>query len=140
MFLSLVTLTKLSTKQGKARRFPKDDSEIMATERTDADWESFIQSNISDSFSSSTTDLLLAAGPALASISSPTDPRFPLAIDHTLLKPDATPAQIDALCDEAIKYGFKVGNQPKKRERLFTLLCFLGWTSRKWLLHNSSHI
>jgi deoxyribose-phosphate aldolase len=27
-------------------------------------------------------------------------------IDHTLLKPDATYAQIDALCDEAIKFGF----------------------------------
>ena len=29
-------------------------------------------------------------------------------IDHTLLKPDATPAQITVLCDEAKKYGFKV--------------------------------
>jgi deoxyribose-phosphate aldolase len=27
-------------------------------------------------------------------------------IDHTLLKPDATYAQIDTLCDEAIKFGF----------------------------------
>lgn len=27
-------------------------------------------------------------------------------IDHTLLKPDATPAQIEALCDEAIRYRF----------------------------------
>lgn len=27
-------------------------------------------------------------------------------IDHTLLKPEALPAQIDALCDEAEKYGF----------------------------------
>jgi deoxyribose-phosphate aldolase len=27
-------------------------------------------------------------------------------IDHTLLKPDATYAQIDTLCDEAVKYGF----------------------------------
>lgn len=73
-------------------------------ERTDADWDSFVQSKISDIFSSSSS----VAGP-LASISSPTDPRLPLAIDHTLLKPDATPAQIDSLCDEAIKYGFKVG-------------------------------
>jgi hypothetical protein len=30
-------------------------------------------------------------------------------IDHTLLKPDTTPAQIDQLCDEAIQYKFKVG-------------------------------
>lgn len=29
-------------------------------------------------------------------------------IDHTLLKPDATPAQITVLCEEAKKYGFKV--------------------------------
>ena len=26
-------------------------------------------------------------------------------IDHTLLKPEATPAQIDRLCDEAREYG-----------------------------------
>ncbi|KAF8075318.1 hypothetical protein FPV67DRAFT_1620316 [Lyophyllum atratum] len=30
-----------------------------------------------------------------------------LTIDHTLLKPDATPSQIDVLCDEALKYRFK---------------------------------
>ena len=28
------------------------------------------------------------------------------AIDHTLLKPEATPEQIDALCDEALRFGF----------------------------------
>lgn len=27
-------------------------------------------------------------------------------IDHTLLRPEATPTQIDALCDEALEYGF----------------------------------
>lgn len=27
-------------------------------------------------------------------------------IDHTLLKPDTTPEQIEALCDQALKYGF----------------------------------
>lgn len=27
-------------------------------------------------------------------------------IDHTLLKPEATPADIDRLCDEAVQYGF----------------------------------
>ena len=31
-------------------------------------------------------------------------------IDHTLLKPDATPAQIIVLCEEAKKYGFKVND------------------------------
>ena len=29
-------------------------------------------------------------------------------IDHTLLKPDATPAQVAVLCEEAKKHGFKV--------------------------------
>ena len=33
-------------------------------------------------------------------------------IDHTLLKPDATPAQITVLCEEAKRYGFKV-NPPR---------------------------
>ena len=28
-------------------------------------------------------------------------------IDHTLLSPDALPSQADAICDEAMKYGFK---------------------------------
>lgn len=42
-----------------------------------------------------------------SSISKP-DAAFARYIDHTLLKPDATPAQIDALCDEALKYNFKV--------------------------------
>jgi len=35
------------------------------------------------------------------------DATFALAIDHTLLKPDATPAQIDSLCEQAILYKFK---------------------------------
>ncbi len=32
-------------------------------------------------------------------------------IDHTLLKPDATRADIDKLCDEALQYKFKVSHQ-----------------------------
>ncbi|KAI3614229.1 deoxyribose-phosphate aldolase [Moniliophthora roreri] len=43
---------------------------------------------------------------SLTTITAPDD-QFALAIDHTLLKPDSTPAQIDQLCDEAIKYKFK---------------------------------
>ncbi|KAJ7148563.1 hypothetical protein C8R43DRAFT_1088417 [Mycena crocata] len=35
------------------------------------------------------------------------NPTFALGIDHTLLKPDATAAQIDELCDQAIRYKFK---------------------------------
>ncbi|KAJ3891642.1 hypothetical protein GG344DRAFT_76698 [Lentinula edodes] len=36
-------------------------------------------------------------------ITHPLDPLFPLTIDHTLLKPDATSAQIYVLCYEAIR-------------------------------------
>ncbi|EDR07380.1 uncharacterized protein LACBIDRAFT_294524 [Laccaria bicolor S238N-H82] len=43
----------------------------------------------------------------LADIKSASDPRFRQSIDHTLLKPDATLEQIDKLCEEAVKYGFK---------------------------------
>jgi hypothetical protein len=42
-----------------------------------------------------------------SSITAP-DAKFALGIDHTLLKPDATSAQIDELCDQAIRYKFKV--------------------------------
>ncbi len=33
-------------------------------------------------------------------------PSLALAIDHTLLKPEATPDQIDELCGQAVQYGF----------------------------------
>ena len=42
-------------------------------------------------------------------IASPTSLGFAQTIDHTLLKPDATEAQVDGLCDEARRFGFKVG-------------------------------
>jgi len=42
-------------------------------------------------------------------ITSPTSLGFAQTIDHTLLKPDATEAQVDGLCDEARRFGFKVG-------------------------------
>jgi hypothetical protein len=32
-------------------------------------------------------------------------------IDHTLLKPEATVAQIDVLCDEALRHDFKARHQ-----------------------------
>lgn len=75
-------------------------------ERTNAEWESFIQAKVSEVLS---FDPSVDSQPThLASVSNASDPRFPLAIDHTLLKQDATPAQIDIFCDEAIEYGFKV--------------------------------
>ncbi len=36
-----------------------------------------------------------------------TPARLAAAIDHTLLRPGATPADIEALCGEAVQYGFK---------------------------------
>lgn len=41
-------------------------------------------------------------------IDSPSCPGFAQTIDHTLLKPDATAEQIDRLCEEAKRFGFKV--------------------------------
>jgi deoxyribose-phosphate aldolase len=38
--------------------------------------------------------------------SAPSPAEFARRIDHTLLKPEATAAQIDHLCDEAIEHGF----------------------------------
>ncbi len=76
----------------------------MVTERTDSEWHTFLEGKIAQVLNAQTDPI---AGP-LASITSPEDPRFSLALDHTLLKQDATPPQIDALCDDAIKYGFKV--------------------------------
>ena len=38
----------------------------------------------------------------------PASPEFAKLIDHTLLKLDATPEQIDRLCEEAREYKFKV--------------------------------
>lgn len=68
---------------------------------TDSGWVAFIHANISEM--ESTTE----SGP-LASVTSPLDVRFPLSLDHTLLKQDATPSDIDKLCAEAITFGFKV--------------------------------
>ncbi|KAJ4469537.1 hypothetical protein J3R30DRAFT_1566359 [Lentinula aciculospora] len=47
------------------------------------------------------------SAPPSTSITQPSNPLFPLTIDHALLKPDAAPAKIDVLCDEAIRYGFR---------------------------------
>ena len=43
-------------------------------------------------------------------------------IDHTLLKPDATPAQITVLCEEAKKYGFKVNTPCTSPSKPLTFL------------------
>ncbi|TFK37478.1 hypothetical protein BDQ12DRAFT_685377 [Crucibulum laeve] len=72
------------------------------SQRTNQEWTPLIQKKISEVFA----DYSNVNAP-LSSITSPEDPSFALTIDHTLLKPDATKAQVDALCDEALKYGFK---------------------------------
>ena len=75
---------------------------------TDERWADFIRNYVkhvelsldlgkSDNFATSLED-----------IKSASDPRFRQSIDHTLLKPDATLEQIDKLCEEAVKYRFKV--------------------------------
>lgn len=76
-------------------------------DRSEEEWQAFIAQNISEVLAPETDSGRNAA--PLSSIATPSDSRFPLAIDHTLLKQEATPAQIDVLCDEAIAYGFKVG-------------------------------
>ncbi|CAK5267942.1 unnamed protein product [Mycena citricolor] len=65
-----------------------------------------------------------------SSIASP-DSVFASGIDHTLLKPEATLAQIDSLCAQAIKYKFKsccvnganVGRVSKNLEGSGVLTC-----------------
>lgn len=56
------------------------------------------------------TDYLLSNPlPKIASV--PFDPAVVAQhIDHTLLKPDATPIQIEALCKEAVTHNFKVNS------------------------------
>jgi len=68
------------------------------------EWRQFIQNKIEELLAPSYHDQY---SKPLADVVEPGDPRLPLAIDHTLLKPDATPAQIDRLCDEALEHGFK---------------------------------
>lgn len=43
-------------------------------------------------------------------------------VDHTLLKPDATPAQITMLCEEAKKHGFKARDPHILPGKTFTSL------------------
>ena len=52
----------------------------------------------------------VTAHPLLADVAAiPLDQKLVVGhIDHALLKPDATPAQITILCEEAKTYGFKV--------------------------------
>ncbi|KAL8748572.1 MAG: hypothetical protein Q9184_007209, partial [Pyrenodesmia sp. 2 TL-2023] len=71
----------------------------MATQYTQSEWQSIIdqaERGLPGSFPE-------YKAPALGTLN------FAKCIDHTLLKLDATEEQIDQLCEEASRYGFKVG-------------------------------
>lgn len=82
----------------------------MASSRPNEDWERLITSRIHQvqSTNSESHNSGSKFESDFTTIVSPNDPKLPLAIDHTLLKPDATNGQIDELCREARKWGFKV--------------------------------
>ncbi|KAF8624153.1 hypothetical protein AX17_007215 [Amanita inopinata Kibby_2008] len=79
----------------------------MASQRTLEEWTSLVQAKINQVLSDSDSDSKKPELGPFSSIQSPKETLFPQVIDHTLLKPDATPAQIDELCAQAIKYNFK---------------------------------
>jgi len=74
-------------------------------EYTNQQWTAFIEEKIKEVINIHNPTSEIAT--EFSSIKSTSDPRFARAIDHTLLKPDTTFAQIERLCDEAIKYNFK---------------------------------
>lgn len=69
--------------------------------RTNEEWEVVVQAKVAEVLADTSSTNY---APAITTA----DKNFALTIDHTLLRPDATPSQVDTLCDEAIKYGFKV--------------------------------
>ena len=70
-------------------------------QRTQEDWEAIFKFLAEENLRFHT----------LTHLPIPLDPvaRLPDMIDHTLLKVDADKNQIDHLCEEARRYGFKVG-------------------------------
>ncbi|KAJ4466154.1 hypothetical protein C8J55DRAFT_565866 [Lentinula edodes] len=78
---------------------------------TDKEWKIAIEEKISQ-LKNTDNDGTVAAHTGgsqtkFITITHPSDPLFPSTIDHTLLKLDASSAQIDVLCYEAIRYGLK---------------------------------
>ncbi|KAF9461147.1 hypothetical protein BDZ94DRAFT_1310871 [Collybia nuda] len=67
---------------------------------TNVEWASLVKEKISEVFK---LPDFSRATPA----SALSNDELAFTIDHTLLKPDATPAQIDELCDQALQYKFK---------------------------------
>ena len=73
------------------------------TSRTNDEWAVVIATKVAEILAdTSSPDSNVISG-----IAEP-NAAFAATIDHTLLKPDATTAQIDELCAEAVKWGFKV--------------------------------
>lgn len=74
----------------------------MHPRRTNEEWGVAIRAKVASVLDDDAEHL-----PPSDPIASPDDPRLPYAIDHTLLTPDATSAQIDRLCKEAVECRFK---------------------------------
>lgn len=72
---------------------------MISGNKSDSGWAEWIVSRTAEIPSSLDESTLL-------SITAP-DASFAATIDHTLLKPDASPEDIDILCAQAIKYDFK---------------------------------
>jgi hypothetical protein len=81
-------------------------AENRADKWSNEEWASFIDTRSVQILSSLVGPNQEPSTP-FSSIASASDPCLPHAIDHTLLKPEATPEQIDQLCDEALQHGFK---------------------------------
>ncbi|KAG9224332.1 hypothetical protein CCMSSC00406_0004831 [Pleurotus cornucopiae] len=73
---------------------------LASMSRTNEDWVQAIEAHVAQVNK-------LTSEPIASSILLP-DSNFAQFIDHTLLKSNATPSQIDQLCNEAIQYKFKV--------------------------------
>lgn len=97
---------------------PAEGEEEEAMSRTNDEWEAAIEAKIAEVVADSSLTNY-ASGITTA------DNGFALTIDHTLLKPDATPSQVDTLCDEAIRYGFKVLGRPSPPPSSTLFLFFL---------------
>lgn len=78
--------------------------------RTSEEWAALVNAKISQVKNS--------PAPVSNPKTSLTNHQLAQTIDHTLLKPDATPSQIDNLCDEAIKHNFKVST-PRSSSSIF---------------------
>ncbi|KAI5801419.1 hypothetical protein DFH27DRAFT_610764 [Peziza echinospora] len=66
-----------------------------------------IDGKVAEVLGTTEEDIYSSPPAAVAKITSPSSEGFAKTIDHTLLKPDATGEQIDRLCEEARKWGFK---------------------------------